>query len=108
MLWDVVRVKANSATLPHRRSPDMAHRGGQVTIETILDNAKCDRIRPQVVSCQLGRLPSLPRKAWGILNKWALEVLTGRGTVDVPNFMRVGWQRFRALDGEVRFMFLTC
>lgn len=76
--------------------------GHQVTIEAILDNAKCEKVRPGVVSSQLGRLRSLPRKAWGILNKWALEILTERGTVDVPNFMRVGWQRFRALDGEVR------
>ncbi|CAN0173131.1 unnamed protein product, partial [Ectocarpus fasciculatus] len=42
------------------------------------------------------------RKAWDILNKWALEILVDRGTVDVPNFMRVGWQRFRTLDGEMR------
>lgn len=85
----------------------MARSTGQVTIEAILDNAKCDKVRPQVVSSQLGRLRSLPRKAWGILNKWALEILAERGTVEVPNFMRVGWQRFRALDGEVRFM-LSC
>lgn len=84
----------------------MACSSGQVTIEAILDNVKCDKVRQQVVSSQLGRLRSLPRKAWGILNKWALEILAERGTVDVQNFMRVGWQRFRALDGEVRFIAL--
>lgn len=85
----------------------MACTSGQVTIEAILNNAKCDKVRPQVVSCQLGRLRSLPRKAWGILNKWALEILAERGTVDVPNFMRVGWQRFRAFDGEVGVVPIT-
>lgn len=86
----------------------MPSSGGEVvtTIDNILDNARCDS-RPQpnaapAGSCQLGRLRSLPRKAWGILNKWALEVLAERGTVDVPNFMRVGWQRFRAMNGEVK------
>lgn len=76
------------------------------TVDTILDNARCDKRPPPnaapAASCQLGRVRSLPRKAWGILNKWALEVLAERGTVDVPNFMRVGWQRFRAMNGEVR------
>lgn len=98
--------EASSAVSP--LSPDMACSSGQVTIETILDNARSDKIRPQVVSCQLGRLRSLPRKAWGILNKWALEILAERGTVDIPNFVRVGWQRFRAMDGEVRVMLPHC
>lgn len=81
----------------------------QISIDTILDNARCENIRPQPTttpsgSSQLGRSRALLRKAWGILNKWALELLVERGTVDVPNFVRIGWQRFRALDGEVGSM----
>ncbi|CAM9090880.1 unnamed protein product, partial [Hapterophycus canaliculatus] len=77
-----------------------------LTIDAILNNARCDSIRPPRAtpagSCQLGRSRELLRKAWSVLNKWSLETLLGRGAVDVPNFMRVGWQRFRALDGEMR------
>ncbi|CAM9193530.1 unnamed protein product [Ectocarpus sp. 12 AP-2014] len=85
----------------------MVSSSGVATIDTILDNARCDHIRVQPAatpagSCQFGRSRTLLRKAWDILNKWALEILVHRGTVDVPNFMRVGWQRFQTLDGEMR------
>lgn len=83
---------------------------GQISIDTILDNASCENFRPQPTatpsgSSHFGRSRALLRKAWGVLNKWALELLVERGTVEVPNFVRIGWQRFRALDGEVGSFF---
>ncbi|CAN0153711.1 unnamed protein product [Scytosiphon promiscuus] len=84
----------------------MSTTGTLLTIDAILDSACCESFRPPKAtpagSCQLGRSRELLRKAWSVLNKWSLERLTERGSVDVPNFMRVGWQRFRATDGEMR------
>lgn len=79
-----------------------AHR---VTIETVLDNVACgftDEVDPRSGSAAiLSRSRASLGKAWSVLNKWALDILLDRGSIEVPNFIRVGWQRFRATDGEV-------
>lgn len=83
-----------------------------VTAHTIIDKLCRDNVhvRPQTDGGPAGmgtaRSRAVLRRAWGVLNKWALEILTERGTIDVPNFVRVGWQRFRRLDGQV--MPATC
>ena len=88
-----------------------------VTAQTIIEKLCGDHVhhvRPQAegsqlesagigTTGQLGRSRVVLRRAWGVFNKWALEILKERGTIDVPNFVRVGWQRFRRLDGQVGF-----
>ena len=80
----------------------------QITIERIIDHACAfgDMAKPRkalsgVGMGQLGRSRASLGKAWSALNKWALEKLVGRGSIRIPNFMTVGWQRFRGIDGEV-------
>lgn len=77
-----------------------------ITIDTIFDrvclpNARdCPEMYPSASKLKRGR-ESL-EKAWSVLNRWAMERLLRKGTIDVPNFARVGWQRFHQLDGKVR------
>lgn len=77
------------------------------TIESIFDRACCSpEVReateiPVTGAVQLGRTRESLAKAWNVLNKWALEKLSARGAIEIPNFARVGWQRFRRRDGEV-------
>lgn len=86
-----------------------------MTAQTIIEKLCRDHVhRPQAegspagvgTAGQLGRSRVVLRRAWGVFNKWALEILRERGTIDVPNFVRVGWQRFRRLDGQVRFTYV--
>lgn len=88
-----------------------------MTAQTIIEKLCRDHVhRPQAegspagigTADQPGRSRVVLRRAWGVFNKWALEILRERGTIDVPNFVRVGWQRFRRLDGQVRFYVYSC
>lgn len=76
-----------------------------MTIETILDNVACkvtDEVSPRKGSAGLlSTSRASLGKAWSVLNKWALDILLDQGSIEVPNFIRVGWQRFRATDGKV-------
>lgn len=76
------------------------------TIDTILDKVYCPKVyestRTPAGATQLGKNREDLVKAWSVFNKWALEKLVAKGAIDVPNFARVGWQRFRRRDGEVR------
>lgn len=79
-----------------------AHR---VSIETILDVVACritDELTPRKGSAApLSTSRASLGKAWSVLNKWALDILLDQGSIEVPNFIRVGWQRFRVTDGKV-------
>lgn len=86
---------------PSKRQAHAAH----TTIDTIFDRAYSPEVheltRIPAGAAQLGRTRESVAKAWSVLNKWALEKLVAKGAIDIPNFARVGWQRFRRRDGEV-------
>lgn len=77
-----------------------------ITIDTIFDRVclpngrDCPEMYPSASKLKRGR-ESL-EKAWSVLNRWAMERLLRKGTIDVPNFARVGWQHFHQLEGKVR------
>lgn len=83
----------------------------QTTIETIVDGACGPDVRQPTDNPVGGIYLKMKRenllRAWKVLNKWAVEKLVRKAAIDVPNFARVGWQRFRRIDGLVSGYVMT-